>query len=361
MKTLGINVCATKGYMYAMKAQARAVQSNLAALKEKPEITVILATDDKLDNGIEEISELYLDLIPKAKVIILSLPVRPSPSKDYKGQNQLTIAQLRTASFSKARALELDYIWTLDSDVLPEPNNLRCMLNTLAFDDGYYSVAFTPYVAAGGGDFMGGRGTVQNHILPTVFEDERKLPKELEKRDKSIRSKLAKGSPSPEDLEELKKVREEVEKCPPKGNIFELQSSQWRKRGWLSAAYPALGKGAIVESDWMPCGNNLFSAKALPFLDFLGYLGGGTEDLHLTFKKLKPNGIRIAALPHCLSHHVQKKVENGREVYFMYYMRHETQGEAEGHLRFDNLPFYDFSPGELEWKEDKPPQGSFDI
>ena len=354
LSRLAITICATAEYTFAMKAQARAVQENLHALGRRfEEVILIIVTDKNKPKIIEDIAKLYSELIPEIKVFIVRKDFKPHSQKDYGKQNSLTIGQMRTAAFSKARALDVDFIWSLDSDVLPDTNNLRCMADMLSFDGGYYSVAFVPYVSAGGGGYMGGRGTHQNHILPTVYEDEREIPEELKAEIEEHQNQRKELNPGQEPSEDWKnKARElgkKIEQCQPKGNVFELNSKQWRKRGWLEWAAPGIGKGAVLESDWMPFGNNLFARRAIPFLTFAGYTGAGTEDLSCGWNHLKPNGLKFCVLPHCVSHHVRRKENGYLSVYFMY---HEPSGEGEGHLRHREIPFYEFEPGEGEFRFD---------
>jgi len=345
-RKLAITICATTGYTYAMRAQARAIQQNLFGLDFSVEVILVTDENRNSDSDIPEIAELYRELFP-CSLHVLNLPVKPSPQKDYKVQNSLTIAQMRTAAFSKARALNVDFVWSLDSDVIPNPNNLRCMANMLAFDNGYYDVAFVPYVSAGGGGYMGGRGTTTSHILPNFYENEVTIPDELKAKEEELREELKKEQ-TPELIAQAREVNRKIRECPPKGNVFEANAKGWRRRGWLENAYPAIGKGATLESDWMPFGNNLFSRRAIHLVDFTAYLGLGTEDLHCGWQRLKPEGLRFCVIPHCVSHHVRrKKDEQGNEKLTVLYMYHEAEGECIGHLRHREIPFYSHEAGEI--------------
>jgi len=51
--------------------------------------------------------------------------------RNYKEAAQLTIAQMRTVGFSKARELNVDYCFSLDSDILPAINGIQCALDIL--------------------------------------------------------------------------------------------------------------------------------------------------------------------------------------------------------------------------------------
>ncbi len=341
--SLAILTCATEHYQYALKAHARAIKQNvkLAGIESGH---FIIATDEK---PIPAILAHYRAMLGESWTVHhIPLPVKES-SANYNKESQLLIADLFTAGFDKARELRVDYLWTVESDVLPEPNNLRCMFNMLQFDGGYYGVAFCPYVSQGGGGVMGGRGTNAQQIMPNFHEDELDIPADLAARRDEHKEKLKLLKPneqaSKEWHEENGKIHEEIKKCQPmNGNVFALNAKAWKRRGWLEYAAPAVGKGAVLPSDWMPTGNNLFSRKALNYCDFLGYEGAGTQDLYLAFRKLAPNGIKFCVIPHCLSHHVvRRKDADGKTIYRIIYMFHEPDGEYIGHLRHRELPFID--------------------
>lgn len=342
MPSLAIIICATSSFQYALVAQARAIAQN-ASLAGIASGHIILVTDQKPLAGI---LEQYSALLNGFDVHHLALPVVEPAKKDYSANAQLLIAQLYSAGFDKARQLGASLVWTLEADVLPEANNLRCMRDMLAFDGGYYDVAFCPYVSAGGGGIMGGRGTPNNWILPNWTEDELALPDELRQRLKEHRAKHTGGSPSAEWIEDLKKLEEEAKKHPPKGNVFKLNAEGWKRRGWLEHAYPGIGKGAILPSDWMPMGNNLFSARAMSLVDFTGYTGRGTQDLYLGYIRLASNGLRFCVIPHSPSHHVVRKQNSDGGAYTMFYLYHESEGECVGHLRQREVAFYGHEPGE---------------
>lgn len=337
MSSIAITICATKSYQYALTAQARSIQANISHLETGH---LILVTDE---NPVAGILELYSDLLPGWQIHHIPLPLIDG-HKNYKESAQLCISQMRSAAFSKARALKVDLCWSLDSDVLPPPNALRCMEQMLAFDGGYYGVATCPYASQGGSGFLFGRGTPQHQICEDVYEDERVIPKDLEKRLKSHRAKIdPNGEPSKDWLKIAEKLNEEIKQCPPKDNVFALNAEGWRKRGWGEQAFPAIGKGAVVPTDWCGFGCTLLSKKALDLADFIGYEGKGTEDLFVVWRKWFPNGIRIAAIPHVLCHHV---IRNKDKTYTLCYAYHETEGEFVGHIRLKHLPFYSHDAGE---------------
>jgi len=339
VKSLAIIICATKDFQYALKAQARAIKQNATAANLSGG-HIILCTDE---NPVAAILAQYSALLGDSWTIHhLPLPVSDGFTR-YKANAQLLIAQLYTAGFDKARSLAVEFVWTLESDVLPEPNNLRCMFDMLAFDAGFYDVAFCPYISSGGGGIMGGRGNERNHILPNVYEDEYEIPDELADRVKAHRDLLQPNvQPSQEWHDANGNLVEEIKMHSAKGNVFTLNGKNWRKRGWLESAYPGLGKGVVLPSDWMPMGNNLFSKKALNLVDFTGYVGAGTQDLFLTFRRLKQHAIRICVIPHSVSSHVLRKPDGFRIIT----LRHESEGEFEGHLRQEETDWYSFEPGE---------------
>lgn len=321
--TLAIITVATQSYQYLLQQQAVAIQQNIN-LAGFSNGHIILVTDE---NPVAGILAQYRALLGDGwQVHHIPLPVVEGAAKDYGVSAQLLIAQLYTAGFCKARALGVDYVWTLESDVLPEANNLRCMRDMLAFDAGYYDVAFCPYVSAGGGGIMGGRGSSRNWIFPNWTLEETDLPPELEAQ---IKEHKAKQENTQQWADTMQQLEEQAKKHPPKGNVFKLNGEEWKRRGWLEAAYPGIGKGAVLPSDWLPMGNNLFSAKALNYCDFTGYTGKGTQDLYLAFMRLATHGLKFCVIPHSPSQHVLKK--NGELV--MYYLYHEEYGECVGHLR----------------------------
>ena len=342
MDKLAIITVATKGYQYALKAHARAIKQNvmLAGIESGH---FIIATDLEPIPGI--LAHYKALLGDGWQIHHLPLPVSDDCER-YKVDAQLLIATLFNAAFDKARELDAGKVWTVEADVIPNPNNLACMLDMLRFDNGYYGVAFVPYVSSGGGGIMGGRGTPQNHILPNVYEDEFNIPAELAARMKAHEAARDAAKIDGKDGEawiaEATKLNEEIKACPPKGNVFALNATKWRKRGWLDYAAPAIGKGAALESDWQPMGNNVFSRKAFTLLDFSGYEGKGTQDLYSGFLRLAPHGIKFCVIPHCTSNHVVKRKDGtGNIIYKMLYLYHETQGDCIGHLR----------QREIDWRE----------
>lgn len=339
--SLAIIICATEKFQYCLNPQARAVLQNVN-LSGHQTGHLLLATCEK---SVEGIKERYESLLPDWTIEILSMPVKESPKKDYTPNSLLLISQLYTAAFDRARALGVDHVWTLESDVIPEPNNLRCMRDMLAFDGGFYDVAFCPYVSSGGGGIMGGRGSHRNWILPNWGEDEIEMPVELVAEMKAHKKKQKKGPPDEAWVREWQRLVDSAKNFPPKGNVFVLNAKGWRQRGWLEWAYPALGRGSVVPSDWMPMGNNLLSKRALQFADFNAYTGRGTQDLFLSYR-LQAHGMRFCVLPHSPSGHVVRKTNSDGGPFTLFTLNHEQDGDGVGHLRQREVPYYGAEPGE---------------
>jgi hypothetical protein len=183
---------------------------------------------------------------------------------------------------------------------------------------------------------------------------ERIIPEDLAKR--MAASELAMAAikppamPSKELIDELTAINKAVGECPPNGNVFEMNAKHgWRRRGWLSAAYPALGRGAIVPTDWCGFGSTLLTRRALDETDFLGYEGAGTEDLFVIWHRWHQIGIRIGSALHEPSGHVSRRADG---KYFYSQVRFvtegdEAKGECVGHIRTIQRPFYSQEPGEL--------------
>ena len=220
----------------------------------------------------------------------------------------------------------------------------------------YYSIATCAYPSQGGGGYLFGRGTVYRQILPDFYEDEREVPKEILEEMQELRKEINKPldfkNTKEEDyklLEEkakkLQQFEKDIEKYPPKGNVWELNAKQWRKRGWGDNAYPAIGLGAMVPSDWCGGGCTMMNERALDLAIFDGYEGKGTEDLYIIWNRWYPNGLKICSLPHCLCDHVVRDKTNPLK-YIHCQCYHETEGECVGHLRLRYKPFYAQDIGE---------------
>lgn len=345
---LAVTICATERYTYAMRAQARRVAPQLHG----HDVTVILVGDGQA--GLTAAAKEWEELAPnEVKIDQVDLEIDTDEHENYQANAQLLIAQLRSVAFSRARALGVDACWSLDSDVLPPANALRCMLSMLDFDDGYYGVTTCPYPSQGGGGWLGGRGNPMNPIAEDFLPSEREVPEKL-RTEFEAHEKAASacwkdtGRLTPELEQRGRELNDKIKACPPKGNVFAMNGEQWRQRGWLEAAYPAIGRGAIVPSDWCGFGCTLMGPEALDLAHFEGYEGRGTEDLYIAWHRWHPAGVRICVIPHCLADHViRAKVPQGEPPkYVLLQGHHETSGECVGHIRLRRLPWYDHTAGE---------------
>lgn len=370
MNRLGITICATKSYAYAVNVQAIAIQSAIfeyiRVRKTKLRVDIILVSDGC--QKMHELGILYHKLLKNdfvdLKIHNIAFNSINDDNKGYKEEAQKIIARLRTAAFNLAKTLNLDYCWSLDSDVIPKANSLLSMEDILLFDDGYYSVACCPYPSQGGGSFLCGRGSFRNPILKDIYPDEKEIPKKISKRinflnkeREKIISNLKNKKINQDLLQRLNLLNKKIhywdkyleKKVRGIGNVFSLNSKQWRKRGWFDFAYPAIGKGAVVPTDWCGFGCNLINKKALNLIDFHGYDGKGTEDLFIVWYRWFVNGIKMVAIPHCPADHIirERTSKNMKPSEFKKYSHvftfHEVDGEFEGHLRQQKREFIDFS------------------
>jgi hypothetical protein len=246
---------------------------------------------------------------------------------------------MRTAAFMAARQMRADLCWSLDSDVLPPANAYRCMLAMLEFDAGYYGVSTCSYP---NDSYLGGRGNHRNPILPTIYPDERELSKPLAVLIDRAAKPDAKRPPERMALLQAR-LNKWVEASPPKGNVFELNARGWRPRGWLESAYPAIGKGSVLPTDWCGFGCTLLGVEALAHAHFDGYEGQGTEDLWICYQRWAPVGIRINVIPHVVCDHVLRNAKRAgakpTEPYTHLRAYHEQDGDCAGHLRTSARPY----------------------
>jgi hypothetical protein len=135
------------------------------------------------------------------------------------------------------------------------------------------------------------------------------------------------------------KADAELKTAPADGNIFARQAKGWRPRGWLEEAYPGVGCGAMLPTDWFGMGCTLFSQRALQLANWTGYQGAGTQDLWLGWRCLHQHGLRFAVVPHALASHL-KPVDGKMTLMHAY---HELDGLTKGHLRMSKI---DQSPKE---------------
>jgi hypothetical protein len=335
---LVITVCATKSYCYAMFAQSRRIQ---AAIANEPAGVIVLVGDESPE--FTEAVTAYQGVIPDGWTVEFCRLKDISESANYQAAAQLLIARMRTAAFTRARQLRAQLTWSLDSDVLPPANAIECMRQMLAFDGGYYSISTCPYPSQGGTLFLGGRGTPQNPILSDVYPDERNLPDDLAHRMGVHQCAEIRDEAWWKEGAEIHKA---VTECQPKGNVFKLNAKGWRRRGWLDFAYPGIGRGAVVPTDWCGFGCTLMNPQALQLAQFDGYEGAGTEDLYIVWKRWHQAGLRLNVITHCPCDHVSRDRENpGR--YFLQQTRHELEGETVGHLRVERRAWFDGGPLQL--------------
>ena len=268
--------------------------------------------------------------------------------KAYKEDAQLIIARIQQKAFSMARELDADLFWSIESDILVPPNALKVLLQALEFDDEYYGIAMVTYP---NGQFLGGRGSPNHPIAEDCKQDERIIPAELKKEIKKREEKSKelfdkKQKPTEKELKEWEELDQKVRSCQPRGNIFELQAKGWKKRGWLDAAYPAIGRGAILPTDWVGLGCTMINKKALSLATFEGYELKGTQDLFLCWNRWHPSDIKMCVIPHILCSHVKRKVgEDGKrtdeiEIHEAY---HELEGEYVGHIRWRPHKYINFN------------------
>ncbi len=342
-----VTICATKSYTYAMRAQARRVVANVLAAKIEPGYIVLVGDKSK---ELKAISEVYQQLLPDGwKVTVVGNADLEEGGENYRTRAQMLIAAMRSEAFAFCRKIKATHVWSLDSDVLPPPNALRCMLAMLAFDDGFYSISTCPYPNSA---FLGGFGSPHRQIEEDFRDSERVIPEDL-------KAELAANETEAKTLQETKTpitpehrarwdaTRKKVRDCPPDGNIWQVIAKHgWRRRGWLDNAYPAIGRGAVVPSDWCGFGCTLLNEEALALAHFEGYDGQGTEDLFICWNRWYPAGLRLNVITHCPCDHViwEKKKQGGdASVYTHHIAYHETEGEYRGHLRVRQKPW--FPPG----------------
>jgi hypothetical protein len=326
---LAIYTAATRSYGTALTAQAQRIVSGLFLEKRLAEVLFIFVTDDPAE--VEEAKKVY----EAAGIAVEVLLTTRKGGENYKEAAQLLIADMRQMATQRAISWKAHFCLALDSDVLPPANAIRCMIDMILFDGGYYSVTFCPYPSQGGGAFLGGRGTPQNPILPDFYEDEKNVPKEITKK----RKELLKQPHSQERSEKLGEIEKEIRALPPRQNVFASNGKKWRQRGWFDFAYPAIGKGAIVPIDWSGFGCTMMNREALALCDFTGYDGRGTEDLFINFKRWFPAGLRMACIPHCPCDHVIRDKANGGHVLIA--TGHADDPEHKGHLRQWRIPWTD--------------------
>lgn len=341
---IAIAVAATKSYLHAWLQCVRAIS---AAAAHHAEAHFIFATDESNDS--EQAVELAKHELPEGwKITAIRLPIKDDTSQNYKEAAQLRIATLQGAAFAFARKIRATRLLSVESDNLIPADALRVLEWVLDMPtaDGtpYYDIAAATYP---NGLFLGGFGTPQNPIAEDFLPHERKLPTRLkfciDECEKRIQHVGEPGEPTwkvrhgiDHEHKRMARLRERAKKHQPDGNIWEVTAKHgWRRRGWMDFAYPGIGRGAIVPSDWCGLGCTLLSQRALAHADFHGYDGRGTQDLFLCWKRWHPAGLRIACVPHVACDHVKRR--GGQTEHLLAY--HEMDGECRGHLRVQTQPW----------------------
>ena len=328
---LALYTAATKGYGHALVHQARRIIAGLTLERRVTETLFLLVTDDATE--VEPARALYEAAGVRCEVLMTDR----EGGENYQVAAQLLIASMRQAAATRAQAWGADACLALDSDVLPPANAIRCMLDMLEFDGGFYGVAFCPYPSQGGGAFLGGHGSPRDPIFADFSEEEKDVPQELLDRREELRKALSEPGAAESLREELSEAERKIREVPPKWNVFEANGKKWRRRGWFDFAYPALGRGAVVPVDWIGFGCTMMGRHALALCDFTGYDGRGTEDLYICYRRWAPAGIRIACIPHCPCDHVIRDKENGGHV--LVATGHADDEEHAGHLRQWRVPW----------------------
>lgn len=350
---LAIVVAATKTYLHAWPQCVRAIS---AAAAHHAEAHFVFVTDESKDAKRAEES-LQSELPEGWRLTVLRLAMGDDTSTRYKEEAQLRIARLQGAGFAMARKIRASRCWVVESDTIVPADALRVLEWTLAMPtaDGspHYDIAAATYP---NGLFLGGFGTPQNQIAEDFLPSEKKLRprlklafEECEKRLKAIKPPTSKEESdaahkiAEKEGKRMGRLRERIKDSPPDGNVFEVTAKHgWRRRGWMDFAYPAIGRGAIVPSDWCGLGCTLLSKRALAHADFTGYEGKGTQDLFLCWSRWYPANLRIACVPHVVCDHIKRKSpeapKDAPEI-IHYRAYHETEGECRGHLRMRQQAF----------------------
>lgn len=370
---LVILIPAAGEYGYALETQALYVQMAISEAGIGSG-KVIIASDgsETATNG----AKAYEKAIPEGWAVEHLIDKRLlSGQANYGRDAQLCIAQMRQMLASEARARGADYALWLDSDVLPRQNTFVVGFDVLNFDRGIYSAACFPYVSQGGGMMLGGRSVPGHAIAPNVYPDEREnqvLVKRLQRLMEIANQQRAFPGMGRKDQTEAQKRRERrwadmpveafrnqmkkwgdrIENLPPRENPMVLQGKNWRRRGWCDYAYPGIGWGAIVPTDWFGFGCILMNRRALNCCDWTGYTGGGTEDIFAYETHFKGQGLRMGLATHAPAHHVVRPRDpkggqhHNRYVLVRLDFVRDPSSEFVDHIRRNPTPYYKHTPGE---------------
>lgn len=342
---IAIATAATKSYLHIWPQFIRSIST--ASMHHETGL-FIMATDESKEA--REAINIARREFPEDWVIrsiILNVNDQGIEGKDYEVHTQLRIAQLQGAAFMAARRARATSLWSVESDVIVPANALRVSEWVLQMprEDGssYYDIAAATYF---NGLFLGGFGDYQHAIAEDFLEKERKVPERMklliakneERLKQLIEEKKEENTPAIEkEHKRANRLRKRLKKCPPDGTVWEMIAKHgWRRRGWLDFAYPGIGLGSIVPSDWCGLGCTLLNQRALALADFAGYEGKGTQDLFLCWHRWNPAGLKIACLPHVLCDHVKRRGKDspkGSPEIIHHRAYHEPAGEYRGHIR----------------------------
>lgn len=341
---IAITTYCTKGYTYAHKRQIQSIVDNIRYSSGNEYIFIMVGDKSK------EVSESFSDMSSELKECnvkcrLFQIDADCNQNKQHNEKSNIVIARLQEKAWNEAKKFKVDGIWSLESDIIPEPNALQCLIDATSFDKGFYDVAMSAYANTA---ILGGYGTPSSNINPCIFEDERELSDEIKEEKAEIDkyfSNLKLGDrPSEEINIRVEKLRRDIESSPAKhkGNVFALNGERWRPRGWFDMAYPAIGIGAMLPTDWVGLGSTFITRKALEIANFNSYDGKGTQDLWLCWKVWHPSGVKMSVVPHSRCSHIKYKVEsvNGVETKKLvsYYVYHDI--ENFGHIRTREIDFF---------------------
>lgn len=334
---IAIGLYATKDYLRTWKPVMRRL---IAAAAHHDDVTIIYASCKARE--CKDAAEWARKELPENWQLIHCPLNVDEGGERYKKQAQLLIAALQGEVFAQARRIRASSLWSVEADVLVMPDSLRVLEWALGMPqpDGspYYDVAMCTYP---NGLFLGGRGDYAHPIAEDFKAEERTLTPELKERYESHKTEEAefirkKEMPPKEWQEKAQQLGEEIKKCLPGGNIWEVTAKHgWRPRGWLDFAYPGIGRGALLPTDWVGLGCTLISKRALALATFEGYDGQGTQDLYLCWRRWHPGGLRMAVSTHSICDHVKHEIVEGKPTGKLIHHQalHEQLGESAGHLR----------------------------
>ena len=228
MTRIATVIVATKSYLDQLEVCLRRTRAALQHEQSEFEHRLIMVTDRESESRVDEMTKHF-----DGKEII-AIDMEES-GEHYKRDRQILIASLQSTGFDAARHWGCDYRWSVEADVLVPHNALSVSLDMLRFDGGYYDVSFVTYPSQGGGSFLGGYGSYRNPIAEDYLPEERVLPDKLKLLLDSCEQRLKDKDITREAAEKehrrMGRIHEKIKKCPPSGNVFELNAKGWRRRG----------------------------------------------------------------------------------------------------------------------------------